>query len=156
MHRRHSRGGDKGPWKTDTNEMRKKCPIRRMSKRWDLAPEIRQAIFGDDDVLPDVEKPEPQKPATPIFNVKPEVTAAPSPELEVPTPEKLEWEGLMKSVQEKSVKSKIEMKVVSKALFDFGVLEKDTSDIREFPIDVLRMLNEQWDDIVSRINGGNA
>ena len=43
-----------------------------------------------------------------------------------------------------------------KFLFEMGILEKQTDDIREFPIDVLRMLDNQWDDMVLRLNGGNA
>lgn len=47
-----SKAGDSGPWKTDTNEMIRKTPIRRHSKRWDLLPEVRSAIQGGDDDTP--------------------------------------------------------------------------------------------------------
>lgn len=75
--RARSRAGKSGPWVTDTNEMRKKCPIRRMSKRWDLLPEIAAAINADDDT------PEPFQAVVtskPIFETKPKEEAPPAPE----------------------------------------------------------------------------
>lgn len=154
--RKRSRSGDKGPWITDQLEMRKKCPIRRMSKRWELAPEIRQAIFGDDDLPPDIEKPQPEKPATPLFNVgKPEVTV--SPELESGNgQDKKEIEALAKSIETKSTKSKMEFSTMAGFLYEMGVIDKKVMVVREIPIDVLRMLDNQWDDMVARVNGGNA
>ena len=52
--REKSRAKDSGPWVTNPVEMRKKCPIRRMSKRWDLLPEIRDIINAEDDMQADI------------------------------------------------------------------------------------------------------
>ncbi|HUD73755.1 MAG TPA: recombinase RecT [Terracidiphilus sp.] len=74
--RKRSRAANNGPWVTDTREMRKKGPIRRMSKRWDLLPEIRDVINAEDDT-PDI--PQPVRMARPIFSLP---APAPEPEAE--------------------------------------------------------------------------
>jgi len=66
--RSRSRAKDGGPWVTDTLEMRKKSPIRRMSKRWDLLPELRDVINADDDTPPPLDAPKAM--STPLFGTK--------------------------------------------------------------------------------------
>jgi recombination protein RecT len=79
--RGRSRAGSNGPWVTDYDEMAKKTVLRRMSKRWDLLPEIRDVVNADDDT-PDGSQPF----ARPLFDQKPllDVTAQPPAE---PAPE---------------------------------------------------------------------
>jgi len=59
-----SKAKDSGPWQTDFIEMAKKTVIRRMSKRWDISPEIRDAIYADDDTPEPIEV---QAHSRPIF-----------------------------------------------------------------------------------------
>ena len=63
-----SRAGRSGPWMTDKIEMGKKCPIRRMSKRWDLLPEIRDVILAEDDLPADIATTRPTM-ARPLFTL---------------------------------------------------------------------------------------
>lgn len=46
--RRRSKSGESGPWKTDTNEMRKKTAFKRLTKWIVLSPEFRDALDVDD------------------------------------------------------------------------------------------------------------
>jgi recombination protein RecT len=73
--KQRSRAKGSGPWMTDDIEMRKKCPIRRMSKRWDLLPEIRDVILAEDDLPADIAPTRPTM-ARPLFTLP---TAAPEP-----------------------------------------------------------------------------
>lgn len=76
--KQRSRASKAGPWVTDPIEMGKKCPIRRMSKRWDLLPDIRDIIYAEDDTPTDIQQP--PKMARPLFSL-------PSPAPEASTAE---------------------------------------------------------------------
>lgn len=59
----YSRAKDSSPWKNSWGEMAKKTAIKRHSKRWDMSPDIRQALNADDDSLPE----QPREMKQPIF-----------------------------------------------------------------------------------------
>jgi recombination protein RecT len=60
--RERSKAKNSGPWVTDYAEMGKKTVLRRMSKRWDLLPEIRDIIYADDDSPGEIKQVKVSKP----------------------------------------------------------------------------------------------
>lgn len=68
----YSKAKDSSPWKNSWGEMAKKTVIKRHSKRWDMSPEIRQALNADDDSIPDSRE---IKLAEPIFKERAPETA---------------------------------------------------------------------------------
>lgn len=81
---RDKEGNIVGPWKTDTGEMIKKTPVRRHSKRWDLAPEQLDALAQDEDTPGDFLKSATvtaAPPSRPLFGKDKVKDAEPTPEL---------------------------------------------------------------------------
>lgn len=99
----------------------------------------------------ELENPVPEtKVATPIFNVKPEAL----PDLVNPptgAARDAERGALEKSIETKNGENKLQWKALCNFMNEMGILEKETEDIREFPIEVLRTLDDQWDDMLARI-----
>lgn len=60
-----SKAKNSTPWVNSWGEMAKKTAVKRHSKRWDMSPEIRQALNADDDSLPAKDE---SKVTTPIFS----------------------------------------------------------------------------------------
>lgn len=76
-----SKAGNSGPWVSDFDEMAKKTTIRRMSKRWDLAPEVTEIIDSEDDT------PGFSKPKAPSFS-GPDMGLPELPQETTPEPQK--------------------------------------------------------------------
>lgn len=130
----YSKAKDSSPWKNSYGEMMKKTVIKRHSKRWDLSPEIRQALNADDDA-PSFNEP---KVATPIFKTKPAVVDVP--------PGKSELE----QVQELMKKDDIQEATLMEFLEAVG-LAVDVEDVANLHPTTLLTVIEQWPEFVSKI-----
>lgn len=144
--RGRSKAGDKGPWVSDTNEMRKKCPIRRISKRWELLPEIREALMADDDVI-DLEKG--PKVSAPLFGKKePQQVVDLAEPIEIPTASVAEIRALCAS-------SKIQEAALIEYLAESGVIDKQLTTleaIKEHAPSALGYMNVSWASFIEKFN----
>lgn len=126
-----SRAGKSGPWMTDFDEMGKKCPLRRMSKRWDLMPEVRDVLSADIDTPPPlndtvVSKPLFTQPALENKTVKePVITEEPTPieaEPEAVAEPETNPSTTIKSIRAELTKAKVSEKALLDHLENLGVI----------------------------------
>lgn len=132
----YSRAKDSSPWKNSWGEMAKKTAIKRHSKRWDMSPEIRQALNADDDSLPEAQV----KVKAPIF--KSEQPKLPEPDKPLVTVRKLCESSGFKEEQ------------IVAMMKDIGLAdEKSTTLDEQSDVDLVLVLNG-WADFAARLNGG--
>lgn len=147
-----SRAGNNGPWITDEPEMSKKTVLRRMSKRWDLIPEIGALINADFDT-PEFE-PTVQT-SRPIFKTEAidvptePVTETPPP---APEPEPIKSEAAFKSLLKKRMAEKnlTEEQLLS-FLFTIGLIDNTVTTIDKMGEQTTQTCLRNIDDFARRI-----
>lgn len=178
--RKRSKAGSKGPWVTDFEEMAKKCPLRRISKRFDLIPEIGEVINLEDDSLPALnvapiarpvfaprqELPEPapeavEAPAEPApapAETKAPPSATPEPELATESALRATSNGFnpLKGVRGLAKMSRVKEGDVLAQLFRDGTTDGSASTLEELMMmptgrDILKELADNWPDFVARL-----
>lgn len=178
--RKRSKASSKGPWVTDFDEMAKKCPLRRISKRFDLLPEIRDVINAEDDTLPPLniapvarpvfaprqelpepapESPEPPPAAAPAKDATPQ-PEAPTPEPVPATPPAPAPDGSgynpLKGVRGLCKMSRVKEGEVLAQLYRDGTTDGSASTLEEVALmpngkDILKALADSWPDFVARM-----
>ena len=169
--RQRSRAKDSGPWVTDTVEMRKKCPIRRMSKRWDLLPEIRDVIMAEDDLPSDIpkqayarplfalpeSKPDPEQPAPTESNeAAPEQERAPESQPEGKAPESNGGFNPLKSVRNLCKMGAVKEVELLAWMEQTGLTDGSAGDLGEVKESVLRVVSEKWPEVAKEIKAARA
>ena len=147
VRRKFSRAADSDAWKKSFGEMAKKTCIRRHSKRWDMSPELREAINNDDDTPPTGLPLPTSEPKLRERTVEVAATVTVSPPGGMA--------AVLESIRNKAADSKIGegallvfIKQVCPINPDAGTLEEAAVESEE----TLRMVNDQWDDIAKRIH----
>lgn len=170
--RARSWAGKSGPWVTDYDEMGKKCPLRRMSKRWDLLPEIRDVVNSDDDT-PGFDTP---KVSAPIFSAPAKKDGLIEIQDEPPRYDQIEDgdeeptkppskpdkkpdtspSGTIKSIRSKLSKEKVSELALIAFLKGMGVIEeldtiKSLEDVHTASDTAIAMLQQQLEDVIRRM-----
>jgi recombination protein RecT len=144
-----SRAKDSDAWTKSFGEMCKKTVIRRHSKRWDMSPEIRDAMNADDDA-PDFNAPRALPVVEPKLKPKAvDVTSTVTPPELLPK----NIQELVASVEAKAAKSKIGIGALMEFIKDICPIQASTlADAAVEAEDTMRMIDDQWDDIAKRIH----
>jgi len=141
-----SRAGKGGPWVSDFDEMGKKCPLRRMSKRWDLLPEIRDVINADDDA-PDF------SPKLPVAEPRMRKAIVTAPVTEPEPPMQSAMAQVVASIEKKAAASKIGQGALIEFIKEVCPIQSSTlAEAAAESEETIRMIDEQWDDIAKRIH----
>lgn len=157
----YSRAKDSTPWKNSFGEMMKKTAIKRHSKRWDMSPEIRQAMNADDDTAPPIEEVKP--PVKPIFKTPAPapvvdagavegVSESPEPDKSSPAPASAQGEALH-DVLNRCKKAGILPYQLTEFLQVIGLGEEgqELGEILDTNDTAYGMIVENWEEFSSRI-----
>jgi recombination protein RecT len=145
IRQRYSRAKDSTPWTLSWGEMAKKTVIKRHSKRWDMSPEIRQAINADDDSA--TELGQQPKISAPIFKEKAPVTIHAAEEM----PQLEEQNDPLVLVLNLCRKDGVDPDNLLEFLKSIDKAEDDDLDLSSLNRDSLMLIVENWDDWSRRV-----
>lgn len=148
----YSRAKDSTPWKNSWGEMAKKTAIKRHSKRWDMSPEIRQALNADDDTPPPLNE---VRVSAPIFTAPPSSIANVTTVESTVTPEPPKEDALA-TVRRLCKEAKVKEADLVEFCKVIGVAEEDSTTLEEVHKDdeaALAGVIDNWADFSSRLKG---